>query len=194
MEQFNLILAELNDIETIYNLEIDSFPIDEAATLDTLKYRISNANQFFFKYIHIDSNEIIGFVNGTCTKYNDIHHDTMTTHDSNGTSLVIHSVTINSKYRKSGHGSNMLRSYLQQVIKKNHSIHQILLLCKENLLQFYLNCNFQLIRKSSIQHGKDIWYEMCLKSIEYRSIGRLLMVYLLLISISIYLLSQIIYI
>ena len=147
-------LCEISDIEQVLTLEQDSFPPDEAATFDSLMLRITEAPKFFYKLVdHENSSEVIGFVNGTCIRGSVIYHDSMTSHIQGGETLVIHSVTITERKRRSGLGIRMLSEYINS-IRLSTNVRRILLLskayllvmlCNRSLLVSHLITNVQLI-------------------------------------------------
>lgn len=150
--QMLLRLAELADVEEVANLEMISFPTDEAATKATIRMRISEANDYF-RVITDLNGTLIGFINGTCIVTDKIHHDSMTEHQPDGSILVIHSVTIAPEFRRRSIGSLMLKLYVQQISKQCKHINSILLLSKAYLLSFYTSCGFSVVGLSSVEHG-----------------------------------------
>ena len=147
-------VAKFEDLEEIAKLETESFPVDEAASSYTIRYRFTQAGDYMYTYRTKDqSNALVGFVNGTCVKENSINHESMSHHEPNGTVLVIHSVTIDHNVRRQGLGSLMLKDYISAIAKIDR-IENILLLSKPAMLTFYLNCGFQLAGVSSVAHGK----------------------------------------
>ena len=173
MMRMERVLSE--DLPRIHELEASSFPADEAASLNQLQFRLNNAGQYFYKYccdLPGDNNAIHGFVNGTCTSHSSIFHDTMSSHDASGRSLVIHSVTIEGTLRRGGRGTDMLTRYVQ-CMEADLNIDRIMLLSKEYLLQFYISCGFSLVSRSRVQHGQERWYEMQLDLMQRRSAEQL---------------------
>jgi hypothetical protein len=65
-----------SSVEAAYALEIESFRADEAASLESITYRQKHAGQFFYG-LYLDA-DLVGFVNGTLTASQELHHDTMT--------------------------------------------------------------------------------------------------------------------
>ena len=63
--EYSLRLASISDAAAIEVLEAASFPSDEAASLESITYRLQHAPEYFHKYSDED-NKIVGFVNGTC--------------------------------------------------------------------------------------------------------------------------------
>ena len=118
MNYENLILkkASIVEAEEIEKLESISFPADEAASLSSIKYRLTHAAEYFYTLSSIDNGNIIGFVNGTCCQEECVLHESMTHHVEGGSSLVIHSVTMDPTYRRSGFGMKILKDYLQLIL------------------------------------------------------------------------------
>ena len=149
---FTIKKSQTSEIDEIYKLESESFPPDEAAAHSTIEFRLNSASDFFYS-IYNSENCLIGFINGTCNSFSTIHHDSMTSHDSHGRNLVLHSVTVGNMYRRSGVGSAALIDYINEIRKENR-VDNILLLCKAHLISFYLKCGFQVRMLSSVVHGK----------------------------------------
>lgn len=162
---FNLTKATIDDADTISLLESNSFPEDEAASLDTIILRLSVASDFFYKLVDTtDSNAaIVGFINGTCIKGQRITHESMYGHvNTDFDTLVIHSVTIDSAYRNKGIGRYMMNRYVS-VITTQYKDLSIRLLCKEKLLHWYTSMSFVSLGPSSVHHGQETWFELVYK-------------------------------
>ena len=153
--------ASVADVNDIAELESLSFPPDEMASLETITMRQSNAGPYMIvvRYNN-DDNKLIGFVNGTLTTAEEIHHDSMSTHEPTGSSLVIHSVTVSPQHRCNGIGKKMLTWYVNKIITKQQEVKRILLLTKELFVTFYKSCGFEVVKLSDVEHGADRWYEM----------------------------------
>jgi len=154
-------LANVDDIEDISLLEAQSFPEDEMASKETITNRQKEAGSYMLVVRNLkDNNNLIGFVNGTLTTKTEIHHESMSCHEPNGQTLVIHSVTINHKFRRNGMGTKMLLYYINKIINDQKEVKKILLLTKEYLVKFYQSTGFEVIKLSDVEHGLDKWYEM----------------------------------
>lgn len=145
---FPSLLSQLNEI---YHLESISYPEDEAATYEKLKYRLTYAPDCFMswwldsndsneltennsnnddndkndnndnsklKYSNCSKNSIIGFICGT--KHSDpfVSHHSMQIHESNSSTLHIHSVVVHPKYRRRGLAKIFLLEYIENLKKK----------------------------------------------------------------------------
>ena len=148
------------DIQLALDIELASYPSDEAASLNSLTFRQANALECF-RGAYIED-VLIGFICGTRTKDVRLTHDSMDEHISNGKSLCIHSVVIDKKFRKKGYGKFMLKEYIKYIEENSvkFGINKLLLISKIHLVHvFYEACGFKLIEKWGFTHGKDDWYE-----------------------------------
>jgi len=118
--------------------------------------RLRNAPEYFFSLKNI-KNQLIGFINGTCTNESSIYHSSMSDHSQDGRTLIIHTVVVTENYRRQGIASFMLSSYIEEM-KKIGNIQNVLLLSKNYLLAFYMKNGFSLIGASAVVHGKVLLY------------------------------------
>lgn len=143
--------AEENDMMRLAEMEYNSYPEDESASYDRMCMRQRLANDYF---VVLDiGNNVIGFVNGTCSKSDVIAHESMGEHDSDGQHLIIHSVVIKHEFRCQGYARFMLKAYMDK-IREHTNINRVSLLSKDKLLGFYSSCGFNVLRISPIEHGK----------------------------------------
>jgi GNAT superfamily N-acetyltransferase len=168
-EDAQLHLATLKDADAIHHLEAESYPAEEGASYEQIVYRIQHANEFF--YVLKVGEAIIGFVNGTCICESTVHHESMSRHHPEGRTLVIHSVTIRSSYRKKKLASYMLQQYVRHIAQLK-KINLILLLSKSYLLPLYLQNGFQYAKVSSVVHGQEQWHELSLNVREHFGIDQ----------------------
>lgn len=78
-----------------------------------IQMRIEQAENAFFVAIRPDDGAIVGFTCGTQTASSVLTHESMSTHDPEGTLLCIHSVVIEEGRRRKGVATKMLRAYLR---------------------------------------------------------------------------------
>jgi len=171
---YTLVEADETMLPQLYALEVASFPADEAAAEESMRMRIQVASCFFQVLLNSANKEIVGFVNGTCIAGEELHHDCMTSHVPEGTSLVIHSVTIAEAHRRKGLGAAMLNEYLEML--KIHFVDEldcVLLLCKPRLIAFYIACGFAVTKMSDVQHGSEQWLELRYSLIESRRLDQI---------------------
>lgn len=138
-------------VQAVINLELASYPQDEAASPEKIHYRVEEAGNYFL-VAKLDT-QVVGFINGTCIQGKRITHSSMSTHDSAGRTLVIHSVVTHSSYRRKGLAAWMIENYLKYLRKEN-LVDDVLLLCKSKLMPLYLSAGFQFSRISDVVHGQ----------------------------------------
>lgn len=154
-----------DDIPECYKMEAASYPEDEAASLDGLKYRQQFAGDYFW-LAKTEGDIIVGYI--CATRCNEFTEESMSTHDPTGSILAIHSVVVDAPYRRQGIASAMMQNYLTQMLPHSNLVantekngfRRILLLAKSNLLSFYVDTGFMVLRPSPIVHGKETWYEL----------------------------------
>ncbi|KAJ1473654.1 acyl-CoA N-acyltransferase [Baffinella frigidus] len=149
--------ATLERHQAISDIETASYPSDEAASPEGVKFRIENAGRYFMMAER--SGELLGYVNGTVTTADSLTHDSMGTHEPSGNMLCIHSVVVPEKFRREKVATKMLKEYVERV-KAMDEVKCIALICKENLKGFYVSCGFTLVGPSAVVHGEDPWFEM----------------------------------
>ena len=151
--------AQETDVSVIATLEEESYPHDEAASKPTIVARQREAGAFFYVVRDISTGAVQGFINGTKILTEEIHHESMSEHQHDGSVVVIHSVTIAPNMRRKKLGRSMLKAYVA-ALATDMQIDRILLLSKGYLLRFYQDCGFTLNGLSAVQHGLDQWFEM----------------------------------
>mmetsp|Transcript_2552 Transcript_2552/g.5685 ORF Transcript_2552/g.5685 Transcript_2552/m.5685 type:complete len:184 (-) Transcript_2552:144-695(-) len=150
----------IEDLDRVHSLEATSYPVDEAATYEKLKFRIESACNVFLLAIDSGSDQIIGFTCGTCTSAPTLTHESMSTHDPDGKLLCIHSVVVAHEHRRKGLASRMLKAYIAYVQGTTPDLAEIRLISKEQLVKLYQGVGFKLIGPSDVVHGADKWFEL----------------------------------
>lgn len=69
-----------NDASKIIELELASYDPDDAASPETVKFRLAKAGAYFYVLVEKTNDDVIGFINGTCFNGHTLEHDTMTSH------------------------------------------------------------------------------------------------------------------
>jgi predicted PhzF superfamily epimerase YddE/YHI9/ribosomal protein S18 acetylase RimI-like enzyme len=156
------------DIEACAAIEEASYPADEAASRSSLQYRQHHAERYFRCAVLSEQqdddehDEIIGYVCSTrCQQFT---HGSMSSHDSAGRLLAIHSVAVAEDYRRKGIAKAMLRDYVEAIREMNSGadkpVERIVLMAKADLLLFYIDAGFSCTGPSAIVHGREQWYDM----------------------------------
>lgn len=134
--------CRVTDLSQCIELEAASYPVDEAASPEALRYRQKHANKYFLCAVLpgtngtdqsnlSDDNEcnpldcsiatakqqdrVIGFV--CSTRCDAFTHESMSVHHPHGRLLAIHSVVVDAAFRNLGVATDMLRAYVQHVAK-----------------------------------------------------------------------------
>ncbi|KAG1654568.1 hypothetical protein FOA52_009009 [Chlamydomonas sp. UWO 241] len=153
----------LEDLPSIHALESAGYPPDEAAPEASLRMRIEECGQLFLCAVSGGGggvDEIVGYVCATCTAAPKLTHESMSTHDPDGTLLCIHSVCVAEGQRCKGIATRTLGAYLNFVCATSPQLTQIRLLSKENMLKLYTGVGFTLLGPSDVVHGAETWYEL----------------------------------
>ncbi|KAL4063677.1 acyl-CoA N-acyltransferase [Scleroderma citrinum] len=143
-------------------IECECFPPDEAASLDSFRYRQAQAPDLFLgAYLAnaSENHELIGYVCSTLSPSQSLSHDSMSNHVSGSSSVCLHSVTTTIAHRRKGIASALLREYISRLSTAG-AYERILLITHEELQPLYKGVGFELVGLSSVKHGSRPWYEM----------------------------------
>lgn len=152
----------LEDLNYITEIETTCFPDAEAAQRDILKKRISVFPEGFF-VAELD-NEIIGFINGGVTNKNHIEDEffaTMNLHIPNGNNIVIFGLDVHPKHQRKGYAKELMNHFIESAKKDGRK--NVLLTCKEHLIEFYKQFGYLNEGISESVHGGAKWYDMYLE-------------------------------
>lgn len=148
------------DIPRCYEIETASYPTEEAASRSSLQYRQHHAEKYFRCAVLGEEEEetVIGFICATRCKAFDA--DAMSTHDSTGPLLAVHSVVVDKLYRKQGIAFAMMKDYVNTMRQMHDGVERLVLISKAELLAFYVKCGYAVLRPSNIIHGEELWYHL----------------------------------
>ncbi|KLO18228.1 acyl-CoA N-acyltransferase [Schizopora paradoxa] len=170
------LISEL-DVPKAFEIESESYPADEAATLDAFVQRQKQAPELFLgAYIHSDepksgsseNRKLIGYICATLSSSSTLTHSSMSTHEPNGTSVCIHSVCAAPAHRRRGIATRLLKEYLSRLQqasdesenKKSPKYSRVLLIAHDDLRALYENAGFEWVGPSAVVHGARPWFEM----------------------------------
>ena len=157
MSELKLRRPSLADLDRLFDLETRSYPADEAASRETLAYRIENAARCF---LLAEEEGLLGFVCGTRTSSEHLTAAAMGIHEPEGRNLGIHSVVVAPERRRKGLGTLLVAGYLARIAADLAGVERAMLICKEHLEGFYAANGFELVGPSEVVHGRDPWFEM----------------------------------
>jgi len=150
------------DLPRIIALEEEGYPADEKASPQALRFRAAQAGDLFLTAVKPVKGKdvLVGYVCGTLTTSPELTHESMAQHDPQGQLLCIHSVCVDSSYRRSGIAKRMLAAYLLFVQQTSPQVASVRLISKQHLTPLYAGAGFTNLGPSSVVHGKDQWIEM----------------------------------
>ncbi len=85
-------LETVTDIDHVIALEAASYPANECASPDSIRFRQKQAGAFFYAVYTATASLPVGFVNGTLTTESELTDESMSAHEADGSTLCIHSV------------------------------------------------------------------------------------------------------
>jgi ribosomal protein S18 acetylase RimI-like enzyme len=162
------------EVSAVYAIEIAGFPIDEAASIDSLTQRLTLAPQLFLGAYCTSSpssetdptsttttEELIGYICSTLTPSSTLTHDSMSTHIPSSAYVAIHSVCVAGHYRKQGIALQLLKNYLIHIKSLDGAdIKGARLITHEEVIPLYEKAGFNLVGDSKVVHGSKKWLEM----------------------------------
>lgn len=83
----------------------------------------------------------------------------MSNHESDGTSICIHSVAVKKSFQHRGIALTLLKEYVER-LRDGTDAERILLITHDELKGLYSKAGFELVGKSEVNHGSRDWYEM----------------------------------
>eukprot|EP00929_Paragymnodinium_shiwhaense_P009822 TRINITY_DN114188_c0_g1_i1.p1 TRINITY_DN114188_c0_g1~~TRINITY_DN114188_c0_g1_i1.p1 ORF type:complete len:490 (-),score=103.17 TRINITY_DN114188_c0_g1_i1:78-1547(-) len=157
-----------SDVARAGELETASYPADEAATPEKLEYRQKVAPELFYGIY--EGAKLVGFTVSTAAAGEELEEETMSTHVPGGETICIHSVCVDSSYRRRGLAKAMVIQYVDAVAAdpRCKAGKKMALLAHAPLLGLYAQCGFTFIGPSKVEHGGDLWYDMTLDLISKR--------------------------
>ncbi len=148
--------GNINDLDRIYEIEVEGFPEGQAASKDTYEWRIKNLSECFF-VLEID-NEIVSFIFGRNTEF-DIFIDELYEKSimKQGDYIGILTLATAKKDRKKGYAGLLLKYLIEnfKISKKG-----LTLACMDNLISYYCKFGFNHVGISESTHGNVIWNDM----------------------------------
>ncbi|TRM55982.1 acyl-CoA N-acyltransferase [Schizophyllum amplum] len=170
-------LVAASDLEAAIQIERDSYPADEAATLDAFRLRQSQAGDLFLgAYLPSRSSldghgarKLVGYICSTTSPSPTLTHESMSTHVAGSPSVCIHSVCVSSDHRRRGIALGLLREYIARLEadardkgeeSDKPAYERILLITHDEMRPLYEKAGFTLVGPSAVQHGSKPWLEM----------------------------------
>ncbi|KAF8530060.1 acyl-CoA N-acyltransferase [Hysterangium stoloniferum] len=158
---FDYLRAE--EVPIAHEIEKAAFPPSEAASFETTRQAI----QKLFLGAYVSPRTLVGFVNATLSRGSSLAAESMHEHDPYGPSVCVHGIAVAEPYRRKGLGATLLTEYADRLradpFVGSTKTERILLICHEQLIDFYRRSGFTLVGSSPVTHGPDPWFEMFLE-------------------------------
>lgn len=154
--------AEMQDLESIAQVESICFPASEAATILEFEKRLQCFRTHFF-ILEIEK-KIIGFINGMVTNSDTIQDNMYSNpqlHKENGRWQTVFGIDVLPEYRKKGYATILMNTLIQQAKKEQRK--GCILTCKETLIPYYEKFGYKNQGVSQSVHGGVVWYDMKLR-------------------------------
>ena len=159
MQEVIIRQANINDIDTVTELENSCFHVSEAADRKAFELRLRNYPECF-RLLEIDG-KVISMINGMTTNENDLCDEMYSGTDmyaAHGKWLMLFGVATAPAYQKRGFASRLMERVIEDTKKQERR--GIVLTCKEELLTFYSRFGFVSEGISDSEHGGAEWYQM----------------------------------
>lgn len=157
----NIRRANRGDLIKIIEIEQACFPMQEAASSNTLTSRFNTFDENFL--VAIDEEKVIGFING-CTYHQadlpDILYEDTQLHDANSEYMMVFGLDVAPAHRKQGVARKLLEAYI--LLSKERNKKGIVLTCKDHLKSFYQGVGFIDEGSADSKHGGALWNKMVL--------------------------------
>ncbi|KAJ1832620.1 hypothetical protein IWW55_000909 [Coemansia sp. RSA 2706] len=158
-------LQSAAEVRQAWPLEASGYPEDEAASLDALLYRFNAAPHLFFGAF-TSSGDLVGYVVSTQTSAPLVTHESMSTHDAQGTTGCVHSVCVASAWQRKGLATKLLRLYTESVREYNQraevAVNRLALISHKYLLPLYEKAGYRVLGVSDVVHGSEPWFDCVL--------------------------------
>ena len=159
MQEVIIRQADINDIDTVTELENSCFPVSEAADRKAFELRLRNYPECF--WLLEKDGQVISMINGMTTNENDLCDEMYSGTDmyaAHGKWLMLFGVATAPAYQKRGFASRLMERVIEDTKKQERR--GIVLTCKEELLTFYSRFGFVSEGISDSEHGGAEWYQM----------------------------------
>lgn len=161
MGEIQIRQVRIEDLDSCCKIESRCFPSAEAATLESIEKRILTYPQGFF--VAEINGIVVGIINSAATDKDDITDEQfkkLIGHIENGKNIVIFSVAVLPEFQRMGISKKLMLYFINQ--SKKLQKEKVLLICKDDLLDYYKKLGYQYTGKSNSTHGGVEWNEMAL--------------------------------
>ena len=155
----NIRIATIEDLKAIADVESRCFPVEEAASENDFKERLTVYPNHF--WLLEDGEKLVGFINGMVTNESilcDKMYEDANLHNENGQWQMIFGVNTLPEYRRQGCAAKIINKVISDA--KVQGRKGLVLTCKEKLIHYYAKFGFKNEGISESTHGGAVWYDM----------------------------------
>lgn len=154
-------MAKEDDVKKIAQIELECFPIAEAAEEETLEKRYQAFKENFI--VAEVEGKVIGFINGCTTDKpelgDELYHDA-NLHKPDGDYQTVFGLDVLPEYRNQGIAEKLLNKLIE--LSKERGKKGMILTCKDHLVHYYSKFGFEHKGVSASSHGGAKWNDMYL--------------------------------
>lgn len=153
--------ASMKDVDTLTEIEAESFPPAEKATRESFEKRLAAFADCFL--ILEENGRAVGLIDGMVTNEPTIRDEMFANaelHDPRGKWQSIFGLAVRPQDRKKGYASALMRSFIEKARQEGRA--GVILTCKAELIDFYSRFGFVSSGVSASVHGGAVWYDMTL--------------------------------
>lgn len=150
------------DVDEIARVEMECFPVAEAASRESFEARIATYPKHF--WVLEDEDRIVSFINGMVSDESilrDEMFENVALHNENGAWQMIFGVDTIPKYRRRGCAGMLMKQVISDSREQGRK--GLVLTCKEHMLRYYEKFGFVNKGISASEHGGAVWYDMVLE-------------------------------
>lgn len=149
----------MEDIKALTNVELECFPLAEAATEKDFIERVKYYGNHF--WLMFDRDKLITFVDGFVTdekNLTDEMYEKANMHNEEGAWQMIFGVNTIPSYRKHGYAGKLIHCAIEDARRQGRK--GLVLTCKDRLIPYYSKFGFKNEGISQSVHGNVVWYQM----------------------------------
>ena len=147
------------DLDECLTVETSGFPPGEAASRETIRLRIETFPEGFL-VAEVDG-RIVGILNSAATNKDDIGDEELKQligHDAAGRNMVVFALAVLPDFQNQGIARQLMSTFVEEARERGKQ--NVLLMCKQYLINYYERMGFDHIGLSRSTHGGAEWHEM----------------------------------
>lgn len=147
------------DLDECLTVETSGFPPEEAASRETIRLRIETFPEGFL-VAEVDG-RIVGILNSAATNKDDIGDEELKQligHHAAGRNMVVFALAVLPDFQNQGIARQLMSTFVEEARERGKQ--NVLLMCKQYLINYYERMGFDHIGLSRSTHGGAEWHQM----------------------------------